>query len=104
MSIEDAIAAIHAKGLLVNNLFQTDAMTGYEKKKLWQANIRSAPPDASFFEFGRGVTPQEALQEALKKTNGESVKAYSNGMPSFLKKAHVSIKTPPPKKPTLDDL
>lgn len=98
MSIEEAIRQISAAGLLVNNLFQSRAMRGMKQDCEWQANLRTvADPTADYFEFGKGKTPEEALNDAFKKA--KSTTPRSNDVPKFLPKAHVKVTAP-----NLDDL
>ena len=79
---------VNGSSLVVNNLFQSQAFNGSERD--WQANLRTADPNTSFFEFGRGATAAEALEKALGKALNAT--PGSNDMPKFLSKAHVSVK------------
>jgi len=89
-SLIEKVAAtkINGEQVLINNLFQSQAYNGGLDRD-WQANLRTET-GTSFFEFGRGATPTEALQVALDKAISPTVK--SNDMPKFLPKAHVEVK------------
>lgn len=57
-ALESMIEAVNAAGFQVNNLFQ---LTKTDK---WQANVRKGETS---HEFGQGDTPQEALENCMKK-------------------------------------
>lgn len=63
MSIESAISEINDAGFELNNLFQID-------RDFWRCNLRSST-EKTFFDFGQGKTPEEALRNALGKVHDE---------------------------------
>lgn len=63
ITIEEAIEEVHKAGFKVNNLFEFNS--------IWQANITDGE---LFYEFGHGMTPSEALSNALHK-KGEGKRA-----------------------------
>jgi hypothetical protein len=56
--LEDLIAEINSAGFLLSNLFQTT-------EGRWQANLRTSGEAPLLFEFGKGMTPYEALSRAF---------------------------------------
>lgn len=63
MSLEATIETVGAYGLLVNNLYQTESY-------LWHSSLRSPECNEKgefYHEFGRGPTPDDALNAALAK-------------------------------------
>lgn len=58
--VEGYFREIKRRGLRLNNLFQLNS-------GMWRANVRSAD-SLTFFEFGNGVDPSHALEEALRKS------------------------------------
>ena len=63
MNIKKEVEEIHKAGFIVNNLFEVE--------EGWQANITDKE---KYYEFGRGATPSEALNNALHG-RGSGVKA-----------------------------
>lgn len=56
--LEDLIAEINSSGFLLSNLFQT-------AEGRWQANLRTSGASPLMFEYGKGLTPFEALSRAF---------------------------------------
>ena len=61
-TIEQWLREVKRRGLRVNNLFHLDS-------GMWRCNLRTAGPPArtDYYEFGNGVDPQHAIEQALGK-------------------------------------
>jgi hypothetical protein len=61
-AVDDWIKEVGRRGLILNNLFQFKVSTTEWR---WQANVTDG---VRYWDFGRGATPQEALSQALFKS------------------------------------
>ena len=85
--IEETIAKIQSLGFKINNLFQLD-------EGGWQSNLRRV--DGDTHEWGRGKTPQAALEAALETAK------RSRGAPGGKKTAtYIPPTKPRPSAPVL---
>ncbi len=71
-TIEDIIKEANSKGLTVSNLFQLTTIGGTVAEPArptgeWQANFHHA---TGWYDFGRGPSAVEALEEALARCRG----------------------------------
>lgn len=60
MTVEQLITEAASRGLHINNLFELPGGG-------WQANVRTFEEEPAFYEFGTGVSPSSALEDALGK-------------------------------------
>lgn len=71
-TIEEIIKEANSKDLTVSNLFQLTTLAGSvaEPSRVtgeWQANFKHA---AGWFDYGRGMSAVEALEDALARCRG----------------------------------
>lgn len=71
-TIEEIFKEAHGKGLMVSNLFQLTTLGGTAAEPSrptgeWQANFKHA---TGWFDFGRGMSAVEALENALARCLG----------------------------------
>ena len=59
--MEDAIKTANARGVLINSLFQLDDIN-------WRCSIRAKAEPV--FEYGDGLSPKEAIENALERAKG----------------------------------
>jgi len=60
-TIEHWLREVKRRGLRVNNLFHLNS-------GMWRCNVRAAD-NSHFYEFGNGVDPQHAIEEALARVD-----------------------------------
>jgi len=92
-TVDDLLAVVAAKGLRLANLFQFPVPdTGEPPQLRWQANITDGE---QFWEFGRGSTPEAALEAALR------IQSTTPGERSKLRNRPTSATVAPKDEPTI---